>query len=157
MKRDELLSALRESRAQMEQALSGLSEAQMTASGAMGEWSVKDLLTHLTAWEAEAVTALAKTKRGLKPNLPKDSEVDAFNAKWYAENKARPLDRVLADWRGVRTQMLRQVESLTDHALAQPRAWLGGEALSDMIRSETCEHEAEHLPHLQEWRRKAGV
>jgi uncharacterized protein (TIGR03083 family) len=156
MNRDELLSALRDSRAQVEAALSGLADAQLTGPGALDEWSVKDILSHLTAWEAEAVTVLAKVKRGLKPGkLPSaQAEVDALNAKWYKENKRRPLDRVLADFRGVRAQMIRQVESLSDDDLAAPRPWFDGGTLGELVKSETVEHEAEHLPHLLEWRRK---
>ena len=155
MTRDEILKTLRASRAQVEAVLTGLTHAQLTEPGALGEWSVKDLLSHLTAWEAEAVTVLAKVKRGQKPGkIPwEPAEVDALNAKWYKENKSRPLERVLADFRGVRAQMLRQVEALTDNDLAEPRPWFGQRALLEMIKAETFEHEAEHLPHLLEWRR----
>jgi uncharacterized protein (TIGR03083 family) len=156
MTRDELLNALRDSRAQVEAALAGLTEAQMTEAGALGEWSVKDILSHLTAWEAEAVTALAKVKRGLQPGkIPwEQAEVDALNAKWHKENRPRPLDRVLADFRGVRAQMIRQVESFDDQDLNAPRAWFRKRTLVELIRAETFEHEAEHLPQLLEWRRK---
>ena len=156
MMRDEILKTLIASRAQVEAALTGLSDAQLIESGALDKWSVKDLLSHLTAWEAEAVTVLAKVKRGRKPGkIPwEPGEVDALNAQWYKENKSRPLERVLADFRGVRAQMLRQVEAFTDNNLAEPRPWFGNRALLEMIKAETFEHEAEHLPHLLEWRRK---
>ena len=156
MMRDELLNALRDSRAQVEAALSGLADARLTEPGALGEWSVKDILSHLTACEAETVTVLAKVKRGLRPGkLPSGpAEVDAQNAKWYKETRRRPLDRVLSDFRGVRAQMVKQVESFSDADLAAQRAWLDNGTLGDLIKSETVEHEAEHLPHLLEWRRK---
>jgi uncharacterized protein (TIGR03083 family) len=159
MTRDEILKALRASRAQVEAALTGLTDAQLIEPGVLGEWSVKDILSHLTAWEAEAVTVLAKVQRGRKPGkIPGEpAEVDALNAKWYKENRTRPLDRVLADFRGARAQMLRQVESFTDQDLTEPKPWFGKRALVELIESETFEHEAEHLPHLLEWRRKLGM
>jgi len=158
MKRDDILTVLRESRAAVEAALAGLSDAQLTEPGALGAWSVKDILSHLTAWEAEAVTVLAKVRRGRKPGrIPwADAEVDALNAKWYKENRSRPLDRVLADFRGVRAQMLRQVEAMSDQEIAEPRPWFENRALLEMIKSETFEHEAEHLAHLLEWRRRVS-
>jgi uncharacterized protein (TIGR03083 family) len=158
MTREELLQALRASRAQIEAALAGLADAQLTEPGALGEWSVKDILSHLTAWEAEAVTALAKVKRGLKPGkIPwAQAEVDALNAKWYKENKRRPLDRVLADFRGVRAQTLKLVESFSDEDLAAPRPWFDNGTLVELIKAETFEHEAEHLPHILEWKRKVS-
>jgi hypothetical protein len=155
MKRDELLAALKESRAKMEAALAGLAEAQMVDPGVLGDWSVKDILSHLTAWEAELVTALAKSRQGKTPKLSgwTQSEIDALNAKWYKENKGRPLDRVLADFRGVRQQTIRQVEALNDRELAEPKPWLKNRPLFEYIRGDSFEHEAEHTAHILEWRR----
>ncbi|MBI4772319.1 MAG: ClbS/DfsB family four-helix bundle protein [Chloroflexi bacterium] len=155
MKRDEILAALQDSRAQMEATLAGLTAAQMIDPGVVGDWSVKDLLSHLTAWEAELVTALAKAKRGQTPKLSgwTDSEVDALNAKWYKENKNRPLERVLAHFRGVRQQTLRQVEALGEEELAEPKPWLKNRRLFEYIKGDTFEHEAEHAAHIREWRR----
>lgn len=73
MTRAHLLQALANSRAALEAAFAGLSEAQLRQPGASGEgdqpgsWAVRDVLAHCAAWEAELVTALAKLRRGLKP------------------------------------------------------------------------------------------
>jgi len=48
------------------------------------------------------------------------------------------------------------VEGSSDKELAELRPWMGNESLADMIRSETFEHEAEHLPQLLKWKRKVG-
>jgi len=154
MNRDEILAALKDSRAQMEAALAGLSETQLVEPGVMGDWSIKDLLSHLTAWEAEAVTRLAKMKAGKKISrlVPEDSTIDSLNAKWYQENKDRPVDRVLADFRGVREQMIRQVEGLTDKQLAQPLPWSETNSFTNLIAWNTYEHEPEHAAQIQKWR-----
>ncbi len=158
MTRDEVLRALRESRAQMEAALEGLTEAQLADPGVVGDWSAKDLLAHLTTWEAELVTLLAKARRGQKPKWPaSQAEIDALNEKWYKENKNRPLDRVLADWRGVRKQTVRQVEAMSDRELVQRWPWLRNRTPLDLIEGNSFGHEAEHLEHIREWReRKVG-
>jgi len=155
MNRDQILAALKNSRAQMETALDGLSETQLVEPGVMGEWSVKDILSHLTAWEAEVVTRLAKLKLGKKIQsiVPADSDIDSLNAKWYKENKSRDLDRVLADFRGVREQMIRQVESLTDKQLAQPLPWAETNTIENMIAWNSYEHEPEHAEQIQKWRK----
>ena len=156
MTRDEVVAALKDSRAQMEAALAGLSAAQMVDPGVVGDWSVKDLLSHLTVWEAEMVTALARSRQGKTPALSgwTEAEVDALNAKWYKENKNRPLDPVLADFHGVRKQTLRQVEALSDKELAAPAAWLKNRALFEFIKGDSFEHEAEHMAQIKEWRRR---
>jgi uncharacterized protein (TIGR03083 family) len=158
MNRDELLKSLAASRAELDAALAGLAEAQMTEPGVMGDWTLKDVLAHLTAWEVELVTVLGKLARGQtpKPAGQTDAETDALNAKWYRDYKNRPLDRVLADYHAVRPQTIRQVERLTVSDLTAPRKWLKGGTLHDMILSETIEHDAEHLPHIREWRKAKG-
>ncbi len=153
MTKDELLAAIQKSRAELEAALAGLTDAQMVDPGVMGDWSVKDMLSHLTAWEAETVTLLAKTKLGKQPAAGHaDKEIDELNAKWYKENKNRPLERVLADHAGVRKQMLRQLENYNDAELNEPRPWLKNRAVIEWVKADTFEHEAEHLVSLREWR-----
>ena len=154
MRKDELLAAMQASRAELQAALAGLTEEQMQDPGVMGDWTVKDLLSHLTAWEAEAVTLLAKARTGKQhPASRRQKEIDELNARWYKENKSRPLERVLADHAGVRKQMLRQLEGLSDAELNQPRPWLKNQALLEWVKGDTFEHEAEHLPFLRAWRK----
>lgn len=158
MNHSDLLQALAASRPEVDAALAGLTDEQLIESGVLGDWTVKDVLAHLTAWEVELVTALGKLARGQtpKPVGETDAETDALNAKWHTDYPARPLDRVLADYRSVRPQTIRQVERLTDADLTAPRQWLKGGALHDMILSETIEHDAEHLPHIRAWRTAKG-
>jgi uncharacterized damage-inducible protein DinB len=139
----------------MEAALAGLSDEQLTQPGLEGEWSVQDVLSHLTAWEAELVTGLSKVRRGQKPGKTRwtAAEINDQNAKWYAENKGRPLERVLADFHGVRKQSLRQVESLTDQDIAEPRAFLNQGTIADWALTWVIEHETEHAHHIAEWRK----
>lgn len=156
MRKSELLIALDSSRQQLLAAMDGLSEEQMTAPGMAGDWSVKDLLSHLTAWEAELVTMLAQARQGKKPpfaDIPA-SKTDELNAKWRAETKDRPLDRALADFHGVRKQTIRQIESFSDNELSDPKLykWLKDSPLWKWIAAETFEHEAEHAEQIRQWR-----
>ena len=160
MTKDEMLTALRDSRARLEAALQGLSEAQMMDPGVMGDWSVKDLLAHMTAWEAEAVRILARARAGqsTQPAATSEAEMNALNAKLYKENKNRPLENVLADFHGVHKQLLRQVEALSDADLNRPIAWLGNQNLASIVEGDGYGHEAEHLAHILAWRKaKLGM
>lgn len=153
MKKTELLAAMEKSRAELDAALAGLTPEQMADPGALGDWSVKDILSHLTAWEAEAVTLLAKTRQGKTyPAVHSDEEIEALNARWHKENKNRPLERVTADHAGVRKQMLRQLEGCTDTELNAPRPALKNGTLVEWVKGDTFEHEAEHAAHIVQWR-----
>lgn len=161
MNKSEVIAALAEGREKFLQAIEGLPEGAMLEPGVVEEWSVKDVLAHLAAWEAELVTLLAQARQGQKPRYAgiTPAQIDELNAKWYEENKSRPLERELADFHGVRKQTGRQVEALADKDLTDPKryAWLRDAPLYEWIGTYSFEHEAEHAAQIQQWRAKRGV
>jgi uncharacterized protein (TIGR03083 family) len=155
----ELLKALEDARAGLEAVLAGLDETQLLAADTCGTWSIKDVLAHLTACEAELVTGLSRIRRGQNPGkiLYTDAEIQAQNEKWQAENRDRPLDRVLADFRGVRRQLVRQLESLGDQDLNAPRPWFQKRTIADWVQDEIVAHDRDHAVDLAEWRKRQGL
>ncbi len=154
----DLTSVLKDTREQYEALLKGLSPDELEKPGASGEaWSVKDVLSHLTACEAEVVTQLAKARSGKPPAKVDltDAEIEAQNQRWYEANKERPIDRVLADFQGVRRQLLRQIDGYGDAGLKSRPAWLKGKTVAERIVAEVVEHDREHLAGLQAWRAAA--
>ncbi len=151
----ELTQALKESRASYEAFLKSLSTAEIEQPGACGpEWSVKDVLSHLTACEAEVVTHLAKARSGKPPTKIDytDAEIEAQNARWFEAYRDRSLDRVLADFQGVRRQLQRQLDGYADTGLKSRPAWLKGQTVAERVIGEVLEHDREHLAGLQAWR-----
>ena len=67
MTKDELLDALEEERENFMEAIAGLSDEELEQPGASGEWSVKDVLSHLSMWEAELIKLLWQARKGQKP------------------------------------------------------------------------------------------
>ncbi|MBP7693159.1 MAG: DinB family protein [Anaerolineales bacterium] len=155
----DLAAALTAARAAMETALAGLPDAHYLTPGAAGPWTVKDVLAHLTHWEVDLVTSLAKFRRGQSPGktIYTTAEINAQNARWHTESQARSLSQVQADYHGVRKQTIRQVEALTEPDLNAPRAWLKQDTIRHWVLAWVVEHEQEHAQHLTEWRRQAGV
>jgi hypothetical protein len=158
MNKKEIILALEHGRVQFLQAIEGLSDEQMQQPGVVGEWSVKDLLAHLSLWEAELITLLWQLKQGQKPSYPtlNNQDVDRLNEQWFRENRTRPLERVLADFLAVRKQTIRQVERYIDSELNDPKRYpaLGGEPLEEWIAGDSYRHEAEHEAQLRAWREK---
>ncbi len=158
MSKKEILERLRTERARLEAAIAGLSEETMRQPGAVGHWSVKDVLAHITAWEAELVTALWYNTIGRRPRLADIRNVDAWNERRYKENKDRPLERILNDFHGVHEQLLQRVEALSDEELDDPRLyeWTGGKTLAEVIAENSYAHEAEHAEQIEAYRRQLG-
>ncbi len=160
MNKDELLDALEDGREQLIEAIDDLSDEALTEPGVVGDWSVKDILAHLNAWEAELIKLLWQARQGQKPTVAQveDSEIDARNQAYYEQSRQRPLERVLADFEGIRHQTIRRVEAFSNKELTDPArfAWLKGRALWERIAEDSYAHDAEHATDILAWRKKQG-
>lgn len=162
MTKEEVLKALKEARQHLLKALEGLSDEQLCMPGVNGEWSIKDLLFHLTMWEAELVKLLWQVGQGLTPTTIhfREVDVDQTNATWYEQGRSRPLARVWDDWVGVRQQTIRRFQELelSEEALNNPQhfPWLRGYPLWQWIAEDSFKHEAEHTAQVLAWRAEKG-
>ncbi|MBE0411204.1 MAG: ClbS/DfsB family four-helix bundle protein, partial [Anaerolineales bacterium] len=122
MPKSTILKALDESRKQLVSTIEGLSDEDMQMPTLAGEWSVKDILVHLTMWEAEMVKLLWQASQGMKPNTAHFSivPIDEINAEWFEANLARSLNRVMDDFHAVRKQTIRRLEDFTEDELDNP-------------------------------------
>ena len=160
--KSQLLEAIQVERAKLEKKIAGLSPQELVYPACMDTWSVKDILAHLSAWEAELVKLLWQASFGKKPNtvhFDSERDVDAMNLSWYNERKERPLEAVLEDLHAVRKQTLRRVAEFTDKELNDPEAftWLRGYPLWEWIASDSFKHVPEHTAQIQAWRQARGL
>lgn len=56
MKKDQVPNRLEKALATFHESYAGLSDPQLMETGVTGEWSVKDILAHVTTWEEEALS-----------------------------------------------------------------------------------------------------
>jgi uncharacterized damage-inducible protein DinB len=148
------------SRRELLGAIAGLSDEELLTPGVVGEWSVRDVLQHVSLWEAEAVKLLVHLQQRRKPTGDRWSgnlDLDSLNARWHAETKERPLAAVRADFDAVRQQTIRRLNDLSDADLANPRLlpWLKGRPAWQYVFEDTAEHEQEHAEQINEWRKKS--
>jgi hypothetical protein len=156
MQRTDLIAELTRVRAELNAILADLSEPHLLEPGAEGDWSVRDVLAHITAWEVDLLTNLGKVRRGAKPGNTAWNKASILrqNERWHQETKDRPLRQVLADFEGARRQTLRVLEGMTDAEVARPADWLQGRPLAEYVDGLTLAHEREHLEHLRRWQRE---
>ncbi len=151
----ELLSELDREWAHVERICGGLSEADMLKPGMEGEWSVKDILCHLSAWEKYLLGRLGYALTGQKPLYPAMSnwdDVHRFNAQVYAENKDRPLNSAIIEFRTLYRGVMTVLEALDDGQLRKPYSYDFPDdrlTLLQLIRANTYEHYREHCPALE--------
>lgn len=134
-------------------AIEPLPDEALTAPGAMGEWSVADILAHLTAWESELVTALLRINQGKRPSkmIEAFENVDAYNERRYKENKGRDIERIFDDLQGVRVQLESWLEEFSDRDVSDPKRykWAQGQTLGHIIKENSYGHDEEHIPHIE--------
>ncbi len=157
MNKNQLINTLRIERAAWEALLKEVGEERMTLPGVVGDWSVKDIIAHITAWQRRPVEWLAAARRGDKPTpAPWPSDLvgdDPINA-WICDaNRNRPLKDVLAESREVHDQLLKGLESIPEQELndASRYSWLNGNSLADSIPGNSLKHYPDHGRDIHAW------
>lgn len=149
--KSELLAKFDQEWANIERICAGLSEAEMIAPGVQGEWSVKDILVHLSAWEKYLLDRLGYVMTGQLPQYPAMAswdDVHHFNALVYEENKGRPLTSVIIEFRSLYRGVMTVIEALDEEMLNKTFTYdFPNDALTvlQLIWSNTYEHYQEHF------------
>lgn len=158
MKKETVISELTTSRKVILDMLDGIAPEQMENPGVIENWSLKDLLVHLTRWEAELVKLLWQAKGGNQPStvhfIP--DSADEINERWFQESKSRLMDIVWKDFMAVREQTLRRVKEFSENELNddQQYKWLNGRPIWEWIAEDTFKHEAEHAENIRDWKER---
>src|SRR5258707_9964375 len=96
MDKQQLLKQLEKAWAAIKESYAGLSDSQLTEPGGIGNWSVKDILAHVTTWEEEALKYLPLIITvGRPPRYIQSGGIDAFNAKMTEQKRGLALSEVL--------------------------------------------------------------
>ena len=149
---EDLLDNLDAARERTLMALEMLPDEALVAPGVIGRWSIADLLSILTAWDAEVVTGLLRLQ-GRKPPeklLAALANPDFYNAARYQDAQGRDLEVIFNDFQAARMHLEEWLSELSERALTDPRHYkaLGGQPLGRVIARATYEHEARYLPFL---------
>ena len=152
--RDQLVKELERAKNELRASYEGLSEERMMRPGAVGEWSVKDVLTHVASWEEVALPDLARLARGDTPTLASidlySTSFDDFNALIMSLRRNLSLDQVLRELDIVRADFMAAVSLLPDPVLAEGQ-------FGRMLVQITAEHDREHAEGIRQWRQKEGL
>lgn len=161
MTKEELIAALSRGRAEFLAILKGISQEDLLIPGVVGNWSLKDILVHLTRWEAELVKLLWQAKQEQTPTTVHFSpeSVNEVNERWFLQSKSRPVDVVWDDFTTVREQTIRRVEAFGEQELNNPQyyPWLDGTPLWKWVATDSYEHEVEHLEDIRSWQTSKGI
>ena len=150
---EELLDLLDSSRERLLVAIEPLPDQALLFKGVVDTWTIADVLSNLTAWEAEMVTGMLLIDQNKQPvNLLialKDPQT--FDQLRYAENRGRDLDSIFADFQQVRVQLEEWLEHFPARVLNNPKrfTWFSGRSLADVIATTTFKREARFVTAIE--------
>ena len=136
----QLLDELRDEQARFDALLQDIGEERMTQPGVAGEWSIKDVVAHLTFWRRRTVARFQAALRneplpaepwpaefGMEDDI--DARDDKINAWNYANTHDRPLADVLRESNEVFEQLVTTVAAFPEADLLNPARfpWIAAE------------------------------
>lgn len=142
----DLLKAIAREHGALEAALASLSPEQMLRPGVVGEWSAKDVLSHLIEWQQMLLGWYRSGVRGETPAVPapgfKWNQTPQLNHQIYLKHRERPLAEVLEGFAASHLEVLGLIEDLSDRELFTPslHAWTGKSTLGTYVVSATSSH-----------------
>lgn len=118
--REEAVATLREGQAGLRDLLDRLSEAELTSAATIGggDWSAKDLIGHIQAWETFALDALGEWRKGERPAIEdtfaSPGRVDELNAMVFEQKRDRPLRDVRIEAEQTNRTLIDEIERMSD-------------------------------------------
>jgi hypothetical protein len=152
MNRSQLLKKLDKRWTEFNESYAGLSDSQMTEAGVTGDWSVKDIIAHVTWWEQEALKHLPLITKGRRPRTyaAEYGGIDAFNALMTEQKRRLSLSEVLRQRDEMHRQLVLYIESVPEeHCTSDTR-------FRRRLRLDTYSHYPKHAKAIRAWREKPG-
>ncbi len=147
------LSQLAATRAELHALINSCEPEALERKGAVGDWSAKNVLAHLAAWEAWVVEALPERMRtGATPAHLRErlADEERFNAEEIAEREELTVDEQIIELERYRDELLAWLATLDQAAVSRPQpwgTWLG--TLPEYLIEALRDHEAEHIAALR--------
>ncbi len=147
-----LLNRLDTAWAALEESYSGVPDSGLTEPGVVGDWSVKDILAHVTTWEEEALKHLPLiVEGGRPPRYVTYGGIDAFNAQVTERKRSLSLSEVRRQLAETHARLIAFVQSAPDDQLA------GETRFRRRLRLDTYSHYLIHARAIQEWREQRSA
>lgn len=129
----------------------GMTDTQLAEPGVMEDWSVKDILAHVTTWEEEALKFLPLILAGGRP--PRYSVqyggIDAFNAQMHERKRGLSVSEVLSRLEEVHRRLIDLVREAPDEEIVRETRF------RRRLRFDSYRHYSEHAEMIRAWREEA--
>lgn len=148
MNRQQLLKRLDTAWTDFNASYAGLPDSDLTEPGVTGDWSVKDILAHITTWEEEALKHLPHIMEGGRP--PRYSTtyggIDAFNALMTEQKLGLSLSETRAQLDETHHQLIDFIQNVPEEHFTRETRF------RRRLRLDTYSHYPIHAKAIRAWR-----
>jgi len=164
--KEHILAALREQFKSWNELLAGLKEEQITTPHFDFDWSIKDVIAHLWAWQQISIARMEAGALDREPEYPNwilnlgedwEGNADRVNALTFERNPEKPWSEVDENWRNGFLRFLELGNEISERDLLDGGRypWLKGYSLAFILIA-SYDHHQEHIEKLFEWLRHQG-
>jgi hypothetical protein len=139
-----LIQLLDLSRSFQQQLISDLDPAERNAPGTWEDWSLKDELAHVIAWQLNSLARIAALRHA-EP-MPDFSDYHTINQSIYNTNRDRTLAEIAAEGDRAHADLVALIQSLSEDELTRPARFSEQEpsSLAAQIMGNGFEHPVFH-------------
>jgi len=164
--KDHILAALREQFDSWEKLLASLSQKQITEPRFDLDWSIKDVMAHLWAWQQISIARMEGGLHDQEPEFPKwivesienwEEDADQVNARTFKTQHNEAWSEIYQNWKNGFLRFLELGEKVPERDLldGDRYPWLRGYSLAFILVA-SYDHHQEHLEKLLEWLHQHG-
>ena len=152
MYKEALFRRLNASWQELQEAITGLPDDAMVKPGAVGEWSVRDIIAHIATWEEEALKALPIIVVGGRlPRYASQGGIDTFNARQQEAKSHLSLERLRLEMDATHHRLLALLDRVPESAYASEGRFL------KRLRLDAYGHWRLHAEDVRRWRASKGL
>lgn len=116
MTKKEKIQYLKQGHEKLKNLINKLNKIQLTETKVLDNWTIKDILVHLAAWNIEYIKRINEVLiLGKIPewwNSPEKE--DEFNNKAIEERKNKDIEEILIEWENSFNNCIKRVEEISD-------------------------------------------
>jgi hypothetical protein len=144
--KNQIIESAQKERDALEELLASLTPEQMTASGKIGEWAIKDVLSHLREWEGMVIKWYEAGVKGKVPAVPSEEynwgQLPQLNHAIFLKHRDKSLAEVQKSFKASYKKIMKTIQSIPEKELFTRRHynWTNNNLLAAYFVSATSSH-----------------
>lgn len=142
----QIIETAQKERAALEEFLATLTPEQMTKPNVIGEWAVKDVLSHLIEWEGMVMKWYAEGKKGNTLAVPSEEynwgQLPQLNQTIFLKHRDKPLAEIMKTFKTSYKKIMKVIEDIPEKELFTRKVykWANNNPLAAYFVSATSSH-----------------